>query len=332
MDLEVIAKLDEICFFAIPGISRYGISLNGDVLHLGKMRMVKGSTNPAGYINHRVLTDDSHMLTIGKHRLMALAFIPLDGDPDGYVVNHKNGMKSDNAIDNLEWVTYQGNAEHAGSMGLTEKCIPISVRDIRTGVVTQYPSATEYSRRYGMTKDAVLWRIRSDENRVFPEGKQYRRGHSKDPWKTPITTNPELFSVIGSNPVLVKWVLSGRVNVYPSITEASKGIGVKVSTLSEWLRLQGMPVLPGFVQVKLATDATPWREVVDPYLDYEVGTGKRVVKTLNTATNKVTIYGSVAECAEKCMQNVTTIHYRLRTNRKTPWDDGLIYRFYSDSF
>ena len=50
------------------------------------------------------------------HRLVAIHFI---NDPDGKPeVNHKNGVKSDNCADNLEWVTRSENQYHAYLTGL----------------------------------------------------------------------------------------------------------------------------------------------------------------------------------------------------------------------
>lgn len=50
------------------------------------------------------------------HRLVAEAFLPAPSMPD-MQVNHKDGSRSNNSAQNLEWVTRRGNLQHAAAMG-----------------------------------------------------------------------------------------------------------------------------------------------------------------------------------------------------------------------
>jgi hypothetical protein len=71
------------------------------------------------------------------HRLVAIAFI--DNPYDKYTVNHKDGNKSNNNIDNLEWATYSEQEIHAYDIGLkkrgSEHHSSKKIRDTITGTI-----------------------------------------------------------------------------------------------------------------------------------------------------------------------------------------------------
>lgn len=78
------------------------------------------------------------------HRIIAECFIP--NPRNLQQVNHKNGIKDDNSIDNLEWISRRGNALHAAyELGVIIGNNQYKrVRCIETG--KEYPSVRSASR------------------------------------------------------------------------------------------------------------------------------------------------------------------------------------------
>ncbi|HYH69018.1 MAG TPA: NUMOD4 motif-containing HNH endonuclease [Urbifossiella sp.] len=99
----------------IPGYPGYAASDLGRIKNLKRDAVLSGTLTKEGYIQVCLRKVDRRTVAYA-HRLVAFAF--LGPAPDGFVVNHKNAVKTDCRLCNLEWVSVRDNIRHAASLGL----------------------------------------------------------------------------------------------------------------------------------------------------------------------------------------------------------------------
>ena len=128
-----------------------------EVSNLGNVRNAKGRMlNPFPIHQGYLVVDLCHDWKKTHNRLnriVAEAFIP---NPENKTeVNHKNGNKTDNRAENLEWTSKSENMIHAYKTGLQKKGMyPIrKVRCLEDGKV--YPTAGEAARTYAIAPHTV---------------------------------------------------------------------------------------------------------------------------------------------------------------------------------
>lgn len=142
----------------IPGYcGKYQVSNLGRVRSIhsstGKVFVLRPHAQGKGYLSVALSRDSlAHMFKV--HRLVAEAFVP---NPDGKPqVNHKDGDKTNNRADNLEWATQSENIKHSvyelGNKPHNRILTDEQVRMIRTCE----KSAHVLARELGVGKTTIL--------------------------------------------------------------------------------------------------------------------------------------------------------------------------------
>jgi HNH endonuclease/NUMOD4 motif-containing protein len=159
----------------IPGFDKcYFVSTHGNFKSIGREER---NTRRICKRNDRILTpkhEGNGYLQIGlmvkykqtrflAHRLVAITFLVKPEGKD--FVNHKNGIKDDNRIENLEWCTKSENAKHSFSIGTQcnkgemhpgHKLTKIQVEEIRSKYISRLYPSRKLAKEYNISKRNVL--------------------------------------------------------------------------------------------------------------------------------------------------------------------------------
>lgn len=120
---------------------QYLISSYGRLFSVKSNKVLKTYLRPTGYINAHYVACGREV-NIGVHRLVAQAFLP---NPDNMPqVNHIDGDKTNNKVDNLEWVSSKENVKHAIEHGLFGR-----MRSVIRSDGTVFPSVMQATKAVG---------------------------------------------------------------------------------------------------------------------------------------------------------------------------------------
>jgi hypothetical protein len=97
----------------------YYISSFGRLYNKKTDKWYKGRISDSGYLDYG-LRLNGKLKSFRAHRLVAEYFLP-EHDESKNIVNHKDGNKLNNNVDNLEWCTQSENVIHAIETGLKSK-------------------------------------------------------------------------------------------------------------------------------------------------------------------------------------------------------------------
>ena len=136
-----------------------------------KEAIKKPYQNKIGYVTIAIVKENKTITTY-LHRIIAEAFVERVSELDN-VVNHINGIKNDNRIENLEWVTSSINNIHALDTGL---------RNTRGSMSLEFVNSVLELRKKGLINSEIANQLKTTEAIVqgITSGKTYKRLQEKD--------------------------------------------------------------------------------------------------------------------------------------------------------
>lgn len=121
-----------------------------EVSNMGRVRnsrkqILKSALRPNTGYEYVVLRNGNKTYHANIQRLVAMAFIP---NPQNYpIVNHKNEIRTDNRVENLEWCTASYNAKISSK--IKKRCLPVLQFDMNHNLIAKYSSIHEAAERMG---------------------------------------------------------------------------------------------------------------------------------------------------------------------------------------
>lgn len=153
--------------YSISNLGRFRADISRNRHMAGLVK--RGSPNADGYLRVTMTTNGKTEKQF-VHRLVLLAFV---GDlPEGCEVNHRNGVKTDNRLANLEYVDHRQNMQHAiehdlwspvtniGISNPNAKLTPEKVRAMREEYARGGTSYPKIAAKYGVTHNAAMMAIK----------------------------------------------------------------------------------------------------------------------------------------------------------------------------
>lgn len=207
-------------------VTNYYITKDGKCYNSKTGKYLKGQISNSGYLNYNLSLAPNIKKRLYAHRLVANAY--LENNEKKPEVNHKDGNKLNNKIENLEWVTSQENIQHSYNTNLNQNCCKVYCFNKDLELVKVYDSIQ------AVTADGFT--ISMIQQEVHKQNKALTKNYY---WNDNESNNFEIVNHINAGTAnrIRQLDLQGNcVCVYNSMGEAARAVNGTHSHISECCR------------------------------------------------------------------------------------------------
>ena len=161
-----LREYDLAKFVDIPKYSNYQVSKSGEVYSKNIKRLCCITILPNGYHKMKLKADNGIYKDLYIHVLVAMAYLNYSPSGNTYVINHKDGNKGNNNLENLEIVTQRENMLHSVIIN-NDKLYRRAVYYINNdGNQVVYKSAKEAFIKTGIDNSSIIKSCKSDNKKA----------------------------------------------------------------------------------------------------------------------------------------------------------------------
>lgn len=284
-------------FVEIPGFSKYMINKEG-VVYSKVYKKRLSPFNTSGYYSIMLKDDNGVERNRRVHHLVIMTYKHEDylkmkeshekynPSDEGYlVVNHIDGNKLNNSLDNLEVISQKENYKHAIDTGL-KLTKPVVIKWIDTGEEKEFISMQSASLVLGLNHKTLSQRFTSKDylRTVYPEGIQIRFLSDPDFEKPIYYINNGSLSV---GIVAIDYKVSPfHEKTYRSLNAYCEEMGFHVSAITSIGGIDKQPILNNLHRIKKQDDFSEWKTCYrnDPIL--ELVTSRKVITLVFVKENE----------------------------------------------
>lgn len=144
----------------IRGFNNYLVSNFGDIYSKITNKIMKQKIDRYGYPVISITNNDGIKKYPPVHRLVASTFKFDSWSPTRNIVNHIDGVKTNNYVDNLEWCTNKENIDHSYEKLLNANTVPVILFDLVLKTRKRFNSVKSLSKFLNIKQNILIGLIK----------------------------------------------------------------------------------------------------------------------------------------------------------------------------